>query len=122
MSFRHTLLMCAAALISQFALAATPPTAHGAPLMSRPTTNQIPTPVVQQVGLVEAVVEFCSKVDPADKKLFERKGKQMLPKLSEDSLERIRRRAEYHTAYQFIQSVLQTLSKTDAEHNCLAIR
>ena len=122
MSFRHTVLLCAAALISQFALAATPPAAHGPPSMSRPTTNQVPTPVVQQVGLVEAVVDFCSKADPADKKLFERKGKQMLPKLSEDSLEKIRRRAEYRTAYQFLQSVLQSLSKADAKRNCLAIR
>lgn len=122
MSFRHTVLLCAAALISQFALAATPPIAHGAPLKSRPTTNPIPTPVVQEVGVVEAVVDFCSKADPADKKQFERKGEQMLPKLSDDSLERIRRLPEYHTAYQFLQSVLQSLSKADAERNCLAIR
>ena len=122
MSFRHAVLLCAAALIPQFALAGTPSTAYGPPLKSRPTTEQVPTAVVQEVGLVEAVVDFCSKADPADRKQFERKGKQMLPKLSDDSLERIRRRAEYHTAYQFLQSVLQSLSKADAERNCLAIR
>ena len=57
MSFRYAVLLCAAALIPQFALAGAPSTAYGAPLKSRPTTEQIPTPVVQEVGLVEAVVD-----------------------------------------------------------------
>ena len=123
MSFRHTVLLCAVALLPQFALAGNPPpTAHGAPLISRPAKAQTPAPIVQEYGLVESVVDFCSKVDPANKKAYEHKGKQMLPKMSEDNLEAVRHRADYHTAYQFIQSVLKGLSKPDATRNCLAIR
>jgi hypothetical protein len=122
MSFRHAVLLCAVALIPQFALAGNPPAAYGPPLKSRPTTPQTPAPVVQQIGMVESVINFCAKVDPADKAQFERKGKQMLPKMSEDSLEAVRRRTEYHAAYNLIQTVLQGLSKPDATRNCLAIR
>jgi hypothetical protein len=121
MSFRHTVLLCAVALIPQFALAGNPPAAYGPALKSRPTTPQTPAAVVQEIGMVESVIHFCVKVDPADKAQFERKGKQMLPKMSEDGLEAARRRAEYHAAYDFIQNVLQGLSKADATRNCLAI-
>ena len=46
----------------------------------------------------------------------------MLPKMSEDKLEAVRHRAEYHAAYGMVQSVFQGLSKPDAVRNCSAIR
>ena len=67
------MLLCAAALIPQFALAANAPSiAHGVPLMSKQSMDKTPTSVAQEIGLVEGVVDFCSKVDPADKAQFER--------------------------------------------------
>ena len=122
MSFRHVVLLCTAALISQFALATPPPPAHGAPLTSRPDKARISAATAQQIGLVEAVVDFCSKADPKDKGQIERKAKELLPKMSEDSLEAVRHRAEYHSAYGLIQNVLQGLSKSDAVRNCAAVR
>jgi len=126
MSFRHTVSLCAAALaaalISQFALAGSPPAASGPLLKSRPTTEQVPTPVVQEIGLVEGVVDFCTKADPADKAQIERKAKELLPKMSEDKLEAVRRRTEYHAGYGFIQTILKGLTKSDATRNCAAIR
>ena len=123
MSFRHTVLLCAVALIPQFALAGNPPpNTHGGPVITQSIKPKTSAPTAQEIGLVESVINFCAKVDPADKAQFERKGKQMLPKMSEDSLEAVRRRAEYHAAYNLIQTVLQGLSKTDATRNCLAIQ
>jgi hypothetical protein len=123
MSIRHAVLLCAAALIPQFALAANAPSiAHGAPLMSKQSTDKTPIPVVQQMGLIEGLVNFCSGVDPADKAQFERKRKQMLPKMSEDKLEALRHRAEYHAAYGMVQTVFQGLAKPDAVSDCSAIR
>ena len=104
MRFRYTVSLCAAALIPHFASARTP------------------TAIAQEIGVVDAVVDFCSKVDPTDKDQFERKGKQVLPKMSEDSLERARRSADYHAAYVSMQSVLQGLSKPDAVRDCAATR
>jgi hypothetical protein len=46
---------------------------------------------------------------------------QMLPKMSQDSLEAARRSSEYHAARGFLQPVLEGLSKPDAVRNCLAI-
>ncbi|HWJ35192.1 MAG TPA: hypothetical protein VNR70_07995 [Steroidobacteraceae bacterium] len=71
--------------------------------------------------MVQAVVDFCSKVYPKDKGQFERKGKQALPKMSEERVEAARRKADYHAAYGFMESVLQGLSTPDAAHNCSAI-
>jgi hypothetical protein len=122
MSFRHQVLLCAAALIPLFALAAPPTPAHGAPLPSRPPQQQISTAIAQQIGMVEAVVDFCSKADPADKGRVQRKAKELLPKLSEDRLEAVRHRSDYHSAYEFIHSVLEGLSKADAVRNCAAVQ
>jgi hypothetical protein len=122
MRFRHAAFICATALISQFALAAPPQTAHGAPLASHSHPEKIPTPIVQEMGVVEAVVEFCSKVEPKDKEQLERKARELLPKMSEDAREAARHTSEYHTAFGLVQSILQGLSKPDAERNCLAVR
>jgi hypothetical protein len=123
MSFRHAVLLCAAALIPQFALAGNAPSiAHGAPLMSKQSVQKTPAPVAQEIGLVDGLFDFCAKVDPADKAQLERKRKQMLPKLSEDRLQAVRHGAEYHAAYGMVQSVFQGLSNPDAVRNCSAIR
>ena len=121
MRFRHTGLWCTAVLISQFALAAPPLPAHRGPPTSRPEKARISAATAQQIGLVEAVVDFCSKADPKDKGQIERKAKELLPKMSEDTLEAVRHRADYRSAYGFIQNVLQGLSKSDAVRNCAAI-
>lgn len=118
----HIVLMCATALISQFALAAPPQTAHGAPMASHSHPEKIPTPIVQEIGVVDAVVEFCSKVEPKDKEQLERKAKEILPKMSEEAREAARHTGEYHTAHGLAQSILEGLSKPDAERNCLAVR
>jgi hypothetical protein len=118
MKFHHTVLLLSAALLPCFALAGGRGPHKAPPRLAQQANLQR---IAQDVGLVDAVVEFCSKVEPMDKAQFERKGRQMLPRMSQDSLEAARRSSEYHAARGFLQPVLEGLSTPDAVHNCLAV-
>jgi hypothetical protein len=123
MKYRYAALLSAAVLIPHFALAGDaeasanefPRISHSAPARSR-------APIAQDLGAVQAVVEFCSKLDPEDKRQFERQGKQAAPKISEDGAEAARRSADYHAAHGFVASVLRGLSAPDAARGCSGIR
>jgi hypothetical protein len=102
MRFRHTALLCAAALIP--ALASAGPASNAA-----------------EFGAVEAVVDFCSRVDPSLEKQFQRQAKLTLPKMTDDGLEDVRHTSQYRQAYQLVESVLKQLSLTDAARDCAAL-
>jgi hypothetical protein len=102
MRFRHTALMCAAALIPTFAYAAPPSSAA-------------------EIGAVEAVVNFCSIIDPSLEKQFQRQARLTLPSMSDDGLEDVRHTAAYRQAYKLVESVLKELPLADASHDCAAL-
>ena len=101
MKIRPVVLLCVAALIPQLALSETPPSS-------------------QQRGAVQAVVDFCSRVDPKDEKRFEDQAKVLLRNLKEDHSEVAQRSAEYQQAYRTIESVLNEFPLPDAVRACAA--
>ena len=100
MNLRSFVVFCAAALLPGLAYAAAP----GAQLL----------------GGAQALVDFCSRVDPAHARQFEHHVREVLgiAKAPEDMLEAARRDPEYHSAYQLFQSVLKQDDVANGKRAC----
>jgi hypothetical protein len=102
MRIRHTIFWCAVALTPSLVFAGVPQDA-------------------QQLGAVQAVVDFCSRVDPRHDKQFEQQARRALPNIRDDDLDRARHNPAYQQTYQIVASVLKGLSLQDAARDCAAI-
>jgi hypothetical protein len=100
MRFFPAALLSTAALISQLSLAETPASSN------------------EQIGAVQAAVEFCSKVDSKDEEWIERQAKLILPDMTKARVEAARRSPEFQQAYRVIESVLKGLPLPEAVHLC----
>jgi hypothetical protein len=100
MRFFSAALLCTAALISQRSLADTPASSN------------------EQLGAVQAAVDFCSKVDSKDEEWIERQARLILPDMTKARVAAARRTAEFQQAYRLIDSVLKGLLSPDAAHLC----
>jgi hypothetical protein len=114
MRFQMTVSLCAAALMPYYVAAA-----PRQPLPAQ--TAYKATNHAADLGAVQAVVDFCSKIDPKDGKRFEQQGNKVLPPMSEDRIEAARKTGDYKQAYATIQSVLKGLASADASRDCAAI-
>jgi hypothetical protein len=89
-------------LISQLSVAGTPPSSP------------------QQLGAVQAAVDFCTKVDSKDVKQIKREAISLLPDMTEARVNAARHDPEFQKAYQTIDSVLKGLAASDAVRLCVA--
>lgn len=74
------------------------------------------------IGAAQAVFNFCSQVDRAGDKSFDKQGKELVAGLSKERIESLRESAAYLRAYQTLQSVLKKFSAADALQACRAIQ
>src|ERR1700675_944651 len=93
------LLLCAAALIPQVSLADAPHT-------------QL------EVGMMQAVFDFCSKSDPADGQRFVLKGKALPGNASDHDRDELRKNVDFKRGYGFMESLLAKVRKADAARGC----
>jgi hypothetical protein len=103
MSIRSFAVLCAAALLPGLASAEAP----GAQLL----------------GGAQALVDFCSRVDPAQAQHFEHKVLEVLgiAQAPKDILEAARRDPEYSSAYKLFQSVFNQGDVADGKRACESI-
>jgi hypothetical protein len=97
--FLPAALLGAAALMSQLSQAGTPSSD-------------------QELGAVQAVVDFCSKADPKDQERIERQAKLILPDMTKARVAAARHSAKFQQAYQVVDSVLKGIALPEADHLC----
>ncbi len=73
------------------------------------------------IGAAQAVFDFCSKVDPAGDRSFDKQAKQLVKGLSRDAIDGLRESAPYLQGYQLLKSVLKEFSAADALTSCQAV-
>jgi len=100
MKVRHLVCWSALAALPQLALAADPP---------------------GELGALQAVYDFCAKVDPAQSKDFGNQAGLLFKGLTQRQINAIRGGAEYHRGYQMLTGILPELQKSDAVQGCQAI-
>ena len=97
----HAVLGClAVAGLPQLGLAATPP---------------------GQLGALKAVYDFCSKVDPSQRKDFEKQAEALVKGLSPAKVAALEKDMEYKRGYHMLQGILPELKGNDAVVACEAI-
>jgi hypothetical protein len=72
----------------------------------------------QRLGIAQAIVDFCSRVDPEHKHRFEQQVRKVLGRVSEDRFEDARHTSVYQQAYSLIGSLLSEYSSSDALQAC----
>jgi hypothetical protein len=102
MQFRYGLFLLAAAALSQLA--------HGQPPVEAPA-----------LGAAQGVLDFCSKIDPADGRVFDRQSRLLLQGRSEKSIDELQKSTAYRNGHETLLSVLGELSADDARAACHAI-
>jgi hypothetical protein len=100
MKVRHLVCWCAAAALPQLALAAHPP---------------------GELGALQAVFDFCTKVDPAQQKAFDLQAKAEYHGLTPNQIAAIVNGSEYKRGYSLLSSSLPTLNASDATSGCAAL-
>ncbi len=100
MRFRAVVGCFVIALLPQLALAARPP---------------------GEVGALQAVFEFCAKVDPAESKDYDKQADALFEGLTPRQIASLRRGAEYHRGYQLLAGTLPAFKGQDAVLACQAI-
>jgi hypothetical protein len=100
MKVRHFVCWCSVAALPQLALAAKPP---------------------GELGALQAVFDFCSKVDPAQQAAFDREAKAEYHGLTPNQIATIRSGSEYKRGYNLLSSALPTLTPSDATSGCVAL-
>jgi hypothetical protein len=99
MKFPAALLLCAAALIPQVSLADAP---H--------------TPM--EVGMMQAVFDFCSKSDPTNDRRFGQKATALLGNLSDHDRDDLHNNMDFQRGYGIMASLLDKVRKADAVQGC----
>jgi hypothetical protein len=100
MRFRAGLLWMALTCLPQLSLAANPP---------------------GEVGALQAVYDFCAKVDPSESKDFERSADSLVRGLSPAQVAALRQSAEYKRGYHMLAGILPEIKGNDAVLACQAI-
>jgi len=100
MRVRHFVCWCTVAALPQLALAARPP---------------------GQLGALQAVFDFCSKVDPAQQAAFHTEAKDEYRGLTPNQIAAIRNGSEYKRGYNLLSSSLPNLKADDAKSGCVAL-
>jgi hypothetical protein len=93
------LLLCAAALIPPVSLADAP---H--------------TPM--EVGMMQAVFDFCSKADPKNDQRFDQKARALLGNMSDHDRDDSRNNVDFQQGYRIMESLLDKVHKADAVRGC----
>jgi hypothetical protein len=75
---------------------------------------------LEQLGAVQAALDFCSKVDSKDIKEIEKAAKSLLPDMTDARVAADRNKPEFQKAYQSIAAVLKGILPADAERLCAA--
>jgi hypothetical protein len=75
---------------------------------------------LEQIGAIQAALDFCSKADSKDIKEIEKAAKALLPDMTEARVAAGRNKPEFQKAYQSIESVLKGIAPGDAERLCAA--
>jgi len=96
---RVAVLLCAAALIPQLALADAPHTRL-------------------EVGMMQAVFDFCSKADPKNDKRFDQKARALLGNRNDHDRDDSQNDVEFKRGYQIMESLLDKVRKADAVKGC----
>lgn len=121
MKVRRILVLIAAAALAQVVYA------KAAGEHQAPRPRSLPPPVrpnglnVAQFGAEQAVIDFCSRIDSSDEKLYEAHAKSLFAGFREDSLEKARGSAQYQDAYKTIGSVVSEIPLPEAVQGCKAI-
>jgi hypothetical protein len=102
MRFFHAGICATAVLICQFAAA------------------EASASILEQIGAVQAALDFCAKVDSKDIKEIEKAAKTLLPDMTDARVAAGRSKPEFQKAYQSIESVLKGILPADAERLCAA--
>jgi hypothetical protein len=74
-----------------------------------------------EVGALQAVYDFCGKVDPAKRREFERNADALLTGLTPAQVAALRKSTEYKRGYHMLQGILPDLKNSDAVVACGAI-
>ena len=74
----------------------------------------------QALGIVEAVLNYCSEVDPRDAATFQAERKNLLGGASGDAAEDLRGSSAYRESYHLISDALKGLAKGQAAQTCAA--
>jgi hypothetical protein len=101
MKVRHFVIWCAVAALPQLALAAKP---HAG-----------------ELGALQAVFDFCSKVDPVLQAAFQMEARAEHQGLTPNQIAAIRNGSEYKRGYKLLSSALPNLSADDAKSGCVAL-
>src|SRR3974377_963753 len=97
----HAVLGClVVASLPQLALAANPP---------------------GELGAVQAVYDFCSRVDPSEREDFERHAEALVKGLTAAQLADLRKSTEYKQGYHMLHGILPELKGNDAVVACHAV-
>jgi hypothetical protein len=99
MNVRAAVLLCAAALIPQVTLADAPHT-------------------TLEVGMMQAVFDFCSKADPKNDRRFDQKARALLGNLNDHDRHDSRNDVEFQRGYKIMRSLLDNVRKADAVRGC----
>ncbi len=74
----------------------------------------------QALGIVDAVLNYCTQVDPRDTALFQAQRKSVLNGSSEDAVEGLRGSRAYRGSYDLIEDALKGVSRSEAAQTCAA--
>jgi hypothetical protein len=97
---RAVVLWSVVAFLPQLALAAQPP---------------------GEVGALQAVFDFCTKVDPKERHDFDRQADSLFKSLTPQQITAIRKSDEYKRGYHMLATVLPGLPNSEAVPACHAI-
>jgi hypothetical protein len=79
-----------------------------------------PASTPEQLGAVQAAIDFCTKLDANDHARIEKQAKLVLPDMTEARVAKARNNPEFKKAYQTIQWVFNEFAVTDAARLCAA--
>ena len=78
-------------------------------LISQLAGAAAPASTLQQLGAVQAAIDYCSKVDSGDIKKIERSARILLPDMSYERVTAVKNKPEFKDAYAGTASVLKNL-------------
>jgi hypothetical protein len=91
-----------------------------AALMAQLSVAGTPASTPEQLGAVQAAIDFCTKLDANDHNRIERQAKLVLPDMTEERVAKARNKPEFQKACQTIRSVFNEFAVTDATRLCAA--
>lgn len=100
MRFRAVIWCCAMAFLPQLALAERPP---------------------GEVGALQAVYDFCVRIDPTQRGDFDRQADALFKGLTPAKVAALQQSAEYRRGYQLLAAALPDIKGKDAVTACQAI-